>query len=321
MSAYREALPQLAGDVFVTDGGIETTLIFHDGFDLPHFAAFDLLRLPDGREALLRYYRSYAEIASSYGVGLVLESATWRANPDWGSRLGYRDRDLAKANTEAVALLDQVRAEYRDRVRAIVISGCVGPRGDGYVPEQIMTAVEAYEYHAPQIRVFSEAGADMVTAITMNYPEEAIGIAGAARDAGMPVAISFTVETNGNLPTGEPLESAVARVDSETSNAPAYYMINCAHPTHFDRQLPAGAAWLERIGGLRVNASIKSHAELNESTVLDEGNPTELGHLHVPLLRKLSQATVVGGCCGTDQRHVEQIVRAAVAVRRSSVAT
>lgn len=310
-------LPQLDGHLFLTDGGIETTLIFHDGLDLPYFAAFDLLRRPDGREALLRYFRTYAELARTYGTGLVLESPTWRASADWAAKLGYDERELADANDAAIELLAQVRNEYIGRVPAIVVSGCVGPRGDGYVPGERMTADEAQAYHSAQIRTFRRAGADLVTAITMNYVDEAIGIARAAGEAGIPVAISFTVETDGHLPAGESLEEAIARVDADTGGLPAYYMINCAHPAHFAARLTPGAAWLERVGGLRVNASAKSHAELNDSTALDAGNPVELGALHVPLLHTLKRATVVGGCCGTDHRHVEEIAKAAIAVRQA----
>jgi S-methylmethionine-dependent homocysteine/selenocysteine methylase len=318
---FSRTLPQLNGNVFLTDGGIETTLIFQDGLDLPYFAAFDLLRRPEGREALRRYFRKYAELARAHGAGLVLESPTWRASADWGMKLGYSERELADANAAAIDLMREVRNEYIDELPAIVISGCVGPRGDGYVPEQRMTSDEARAYHAAQIRTFRWTEADLVTAITMNYIEEAIGVARAAGDVGIPVAISFTVETDGHLPTGESLEEAIERVDAATLGLPAYYMINCAHPEHFAAQLEPGAPWLERIGGLRVNASAKSHAELNESTSLDDGNPSELGRLHVPLLHTLPRVTVVGGCCGTDDRHVDEIAKAAITVRRHSASS
>jgi S-methylmethionine-dependent homocysteine/selenocysteine methylase len=317
----RPLLPQLDGNLFLTDGGIETTLIFQHGFELPYFAAFDLLRRPAGRDALLRYFWQYAELARAHGAGLVLESPTWRASADWGAKLGYSERGLADANVAAIDLLREIRDEFAGRVPSIVLSGCVGPRGDGYVPEQRMTPGEAHEYHSAQIRTFSRTAANLVTAITMNYVEEAIGIARAAGDAGLPVAISFTVETDGHLPTGESLEEAIERVDAVTGGLPAYYMINCAHPVHFAGQLRPGAAWLDRIGGLRVNASARSHAELNESTTLDDGNPVELGRLHAPLLRTLKRATVVGGCCGTDHRHVDEIAKAALFVRRQSASS
>ena len=141
----------------------------------------------------------------------------------------------------------------------------------------------------------------------MNYAEEASGIARAAREAGMPVALSFTVETDGRLPTGQPLNEAIAQVDSETGAYPAYYMINCAHPTHFDTVLAPESEWINRIGGLRANASRMSHAELDEAEELDAGDPVELGQEYADLKRHLPNLTVLGGCCGTDHRHIEQI--------------
>lgn len=307
---YRSALPQLGDGLFLTDGGIETTLIFHDGLDLPDFAAFVLLKTPEGRAALRNYFLKYAEIARRYGAGLILESATWRASADWGGKLGYAPGELAEANRAAIDLLEKIRTDTETERTPVVISGCLGPRGDGYVANKTMSEAEAENYHREQIGTFSGTPADMVTAITMNYAEEAVGIARAARGAGMPVAISFTVETDGRLPTGQTLKEAIGRVDTATSSYPAYYMINCAHPTHFERVLTGGEPWLQRIRGLRANASRKSHAELNESTELDSGNPEELGTQYAGLTRRLSRLNVMGGCCGTDHRHVERIAGA-----------
>jgi S-methylmethionine-dependent homocysteine/selenocysteine methylase len=215
-------------------------------------------------------------------------------------------------NRQAMEIPRDIRREFENEKTKIVISGCVGPRGDGYVPTSAMSAKEAQDYHSAQIRVFSETEADMVTAITMNYVEEAIGIAEAAKSFGMPVVISFTVETDGKLPTGQTLKEAIESVDEATGRAPAYFMINCAHPTHFENVLKADESWTQRICGIRANASVKSHAELNESTELDAGNPTELGEQHRELLNKLKNLKVLGGCCGTDLRHVEAICKAAV---------
>jgi S-methylmethionine-dependent homocysteine/selenocysteine methylase len=224
-------------------------------------------------------------------------------------RLGYSPEALADVNRKAVALLEAIRREYASERTPVVISGCVGPRGDGYVPGRTMSAAEAEAYHAEQIGVLAETAADMVCATTMNYVEEALGIARAARSASMPVAISFTVETDGHLPTGQPLRAAIEQVDRETSDYPGYYMINCAHPTHFEHVLEAGQPFLERIRGVRANASRMSHAELNEAPALDIGDPAELGAQYAALARRL-RLTVMGGCCGTDHRHIEQIARA-----------
>lgn len=310
MSKYRSALPQLNGDLFLTDGGIETTLIFHDGFDLPSFAAFDLLKNDDGREGLRKYYKPYVEIAKANGLGFVLESATWRASPDWGELLGYTPKALADANRKSVELLKEIRDEHESESSKFVISGCVGPRGDGYSPETLMTESEAERYHSVQIGIFADTDADMVTAITMTHAEEAIGIARAARAVGLPVVISFTVETDGRLPTGQTLKDAIEQVDAATNNTPAYYMINCAHTSHFDDALSAGEAWTKRIRGLRTNASRLSHAELDEAEELDDGNPEEFGNEHGNLHATFGHLNVFGGCCGTDYRHVERVVRA-----------
>ncbi len=309
MARYRQNLPQLGGDLFLADGGIETTLIFLEGHELPHFAAFDLLRRPGGRTALEKYFRTYARIATRHGVGLVLESATWRASPDWAAKLGYSPADLADANLAALDLLHAIRQDYERGPTRIVLSGCIGPRGDGYRPEALMSEAEAEDYHAVQAGLFRDAEADLVTAITMTYPAEAIGLARAARAAGMPVVISFTTETDGRLPTGETLREAVERVDEATDGAPAYYMVNCAHPTHFAGALPGGEAWVERIRGLRANASTRSHAELDAATDLDDGDPAQLAREYRALGDRLPSLNVLGGCCGTDHRHIEAICR------------
>lgn len=314
MTHYRHQLPQLSSHLFLTDGGLETTLIFREGIDLPEFAAFTLLKHYSGYQALQTYFRTYAAIAQTYQVGLILESATWRANPDWGTKLGYSSTDLAEANREAIALLQTIRQEFETEQSPIVISGCLGPRGDGYLPDQAMTVLEAANYHRPQIAIFRDAEADLVTAMTINYVEEAIGIVDAAQAADMPVVISFTVETDGKLPTGQQLGDAIAQVDNATHKGPVYYMINCAHPHHFAHLLTSSAPWLNRIRGIRANASTKSHTELNESETLDDGNPEELGQQYHTLKQHLKHLTVLGGCCGTDHRHVEAICKACLPV-------
>lgn len=299
-----------AGQVplFLTDGGLETTLVFHDGYELPEFAAFPLLDTAAGRERLLTYYRAYIEIARQAGMGFVLESPTWRASARWAARLGYEAADLCRLNQKAIALMQQLKDEHQSAALPMLISGCIGPQDDGYEPQQQMDVETAERYHRPQIQTFAAAGVDMVSAVTMTYPEEAIGIANAAATAGLPAVISFTVETNGRLPVDVSLEAAIARVDREATAPPAYYMLNCAHPDHFD--LAAGAPWLERIGGVRANASRMSHAELDESEVLDDGNPEEFGTLNGQLHTLLPALRVIGGCCGTDHRHIGAVAHA-----------
>jgi S-methylmethionine-dependent homocysteine/selenocysteine methylase len=310
MSKYRDQLPQLSGDLFITDGGIETTLIFLEGLDLPSFAAFVLLDSDSGTKALENYFRRYADLAKKYATGFILESPTWRASSDWARKLGYSDEALADFNRRAITLLANLRNEYESEKTKVVISGCIGPRGDGYKPSTKMSAKEAEEYHRKQIETFADTEADLVTAITMNYVDEAIGIAQAARSVKIPSAISFTVETDGRLPSGETIERAIGLVDVATDFAPAYYMINCAHPTHFQDALKAGKPWVMRVKGIRANASRKSHAELDQATDLDAGDPQELAEQYRALIDKLPTLNVLGGCCGTDHRHIEEICKA-----------
>jgi S-methylmethionine-dependent homocysteine/selenocysteine methylase len=303
---YRVRLPQLDGGLFLTDGGLETTLIFHQGLELPAFAAFPLLADDEGAEQVRLYYEPYAALARERGVGLILESPTWRANPDWATELGYSLDELDAFNRKAITLMEEIRDEHAAE-QPIVISGCVGPQGDGYDPATLLTPDAAQRYHSPQIGTFASTAADMVTALTLTHAGEAIGITRAAVESGLPVAISFTLETDGRLPSGQTLGGAIQQVDEETSSAPSYYMINCAHPTHFEHVLEPGAAWLDRIGGLRANASTKSHAELDEATELDDGDPADLGTRHAMLKSSLPSVNVLGGCCGTDDRHVTSI--------------
>lgn len=287
---------------FVTDGGLETDLIFHRGVDLPEFAAFPLLDESDGRHLLTSYYTDYAAVARDAGAGLLLETPTWRANPDWGATLGYGAADLDRLNRAAVELLLVFREQHPDL--AVLVSGNVGPRGDGYVAGERADPDEAAEYHAPQVRALASAGADAVHALTLTGPEEAVGVVRAARDAGVPVGISFTVETDGRLPDGTTLADAIAQVDAVAP--PDWFGVNCAHPTHVAPGLDGGA-WQERIFTTRPNASTMTHEELDAMEVLDEG---DLGHLTTSLAdlrRDLPRLTTVGGCCGTDARHVRAL--------------
>jgi homocysteine S-methyltransferase len=309
MSRYRADLPQLGPGLFVSDGGMETTLIFHEGVDLPHFASFVLLESEEGRERLRAYYERYLAIARRHQRGLILDSPTWRANRDWGAKLGYDASTLKRINSLSIEMLEGLRQAWETEQTPVVVAGVIGPRGDGYAAGR-MSAAEAQDYHASQIAAFAETTADMVAAYTLNYVEEAIGIARAARALDMPCSISFTVETDGKLVGGTSLRDAIEAVDGETDAAPAYYMINCAHPTHFEQALSANEPWMKRLFGVKANASTKSHAELDESETLDSGDPIDLGRRYRKLRETYPGLRILGGCCGTDDRHIVAICQA-----------
>jgi homocysteine S-methyltransferase len=300
-------LPQLAGGLFLSDGGLETSLIFIDKVELPHFAAFVLLDDELGRERLKSYYVPYLELcAETPGAGFVLETPTWRASPDWAALLGIDHNRLRAANQLAAEVLCALRDRWAPRMQGpLVVSGVIGPRGDGYVADAPDSVESAAQYHGLQAAALKAGGVDMLAAVTMTTSAEATGVSLAARRAGLPVAISFTVETDGRLPSGESLPDAISRVDAIAP--PAYFAINCAHPTHFLDVLATGGAWLERIRGVRANASAKSHAELDDSTELDIGDPGDLAQRYRGLKSVLPRLNVLGGCCGTDWRHLRAV--------------
>ena len=309
MPAYRQTLPQLDGGPFLTDAGLETDLIFNHGIEIPEFAAHTLLGDPTGRAAMTHYFRGFLELARLTRSGFILDCATWKAHSHWAADLGASPEELRQANREAVSFAVELRDRYGQRNMPIVISAQIGPKGDAYAPDGQISAAEAEDYHAEQLHWLAATEVDMVSAMTHTQSSEAIGIARAAKTAGLPVVISFTLETDGHLPTGESLKSAIETVDATTGNIPAYYMINCAHPDHFADVL-IDEPWLRRIRGLRCNASRKSHAELDESEHLDCGDPLELGEQYHALVSQMPWINVLGGCCGSDLRHVTAIVDA-----------
>ena len=297
---------------WITDGGLETTLVFHEGLELPAFASWPLIDSNNGRAVLRAYFDRYIGIARHANTGYVLDTATWRAGTAWASAFGVTEGDILDANRRAVTFAQEIRASNRDV--EVAINGVLGPAGDGYAPADLLEPDVAAALHAPQIEVFRQAGADWITAMTITHVGEAIGIVHAARAAGIAVIISFTTEIDGCLPTGQTLRAAIEEVDTATEGAPVFYMVNCAHPDHFGSVLDDGH-WLGRIGGIRANASRQSHAELDAAETLDDGDPIEFGALHTALAQRLPKLHVVGGCCGTDHRHVECVAETLIRKR------
>ncbi len=312
MAKYRNALPQLSGELFLMDAGIETDLIFNHGIEIREFAAHTLLPDAAGREALASYLRGFLSLARDTGTGFILDSQTWKAHMHWADDLGASEDELRETNKQCIAFIARLRDEFSTNAKPIVLNGLIGPRGDAYAPEVEVAAHEAEKYHAKQIDWLAETDVDMVSALTFTQSDEAIGVVRAAGRAGLPVVVSFTVETDGTLPTGQPLSEAIDAVDKATDAGAAYFMVNCAHPDHFSHVLE-DTDWARRIHGIRCNASRKSHAELDESETLDDGDPVEFGSQYKAIKTKMPWLNIFGGCCGSDLRHVTQIARAVAA--------
>jgi homocysteine S-methyltransferase len=306
MPRFRKALPQLSGDVFLTDAGVETDLIFNHGIEIREFAAHTLLPTPKGCAALTRYFEGFLDLAKARNTGFILDTVTWKAHAHWAAKLGANTAELRAANEESVRFIADLRERYSGNAQPIVLNGVIGPRGDAYRPEAIIETDAAADYFSEQLGWLAATDIDMVSALTFNQADEAAGLARAARAVGLPAVISFTVETNGALPTGQSLADAIAQVDEATDKYPSYYMINCAHPDHFTGVL-RDAPWARRIRGVRANASRKSHAELDAAPELDLGNPQELANQYRELAGRMPWLNVFGGCCGSDLRHVTEI--------------
>ena len=309
MGTYRDELPQLSGDFFLTDAGIETDLIFNHGIEIREFAAHTLLPESKGRDALASYFRGFLSLARKHAAGFILDSQTWKAHMHWAKDLGATEEELYEANGDAIAFIARLRDEFSANAKPVVLNGIIGPRGDAYAPQAQIAAHEAEAYHSKQIGWLAKTEVDMVTALTFTQSDEAVGLVRAARAADLPAVVSFTVETDGNLPTGQPLKDAIVAVDESTESAAAYFMVNCAHPDHFTQVLE-DRDWSRRIRGIRCNASRKSHAELDESETLDEGSPLELASQYKEIRERMPWLNVFGGCCGSDLRHVTAIAHA-----------
>jgi S-methylmethionine-dependent homocysteine/selenocysteine methylase len=308
MPRYRHDLPQLTGGLFLTDGGIETDLIFNQGISIREFAAHTLLADARSRNAVATYFRDFLQLARSLGTGFVLDSQTWKAHSHWASDLGSSEEELRQSNRESVDFISELREEFSANDEPIVLNGIIGPQGDAYAPQAELATHEAENYHAQQLGWLAETEIDMVTATTFTQADEAIGFVRAANKVGLPAVISFTVETDGKLPTGLPLSAAIEAVDAATDACAAYYMVNCAHPDHFFHELEE-SPWAHRIRGLRCNASRLSHAELDACETLDSGNPVEMAQQYAEIRQRLPWINVFGGCCGSDFRHIREIAR------------
>lgn len=307
---------------FLTLGGAETYLLYLQGFDLQDFCAFELF---DDEEAFSAFERGFlrptADAALAHGMGLVVDCLVWRASADWVVRRGRPLEALARINRTAVERMRRFVEDWRSEHGAaaaglpVRLVGELGPRGDGYVLDHgaRLDADQAQAYHRPQVEALAEAGVDVIGALTMTSVEEAVGIVRAARAVDRPVFVSPTVETDGTLPDGSTLGGFVERVDAATDGAPTFYQVNCAHPTHLEATLRAaaerGAPWLRRLKGFRANASVRSHEELDASETLDAGDPPDLA-ARVARMRRDFDLRIVGGCCGTDSRHMAAIAAA-----------
>ncbi len=308
-------LPQQSGRLMTSADGFETWMQYVDGFTLRHFCGFELLNDPRGAACLRDYHRKIVEAAVANGFGVINEGLHYRASKDWGTLIGFSREGLEEINIRGIEFYRDFAREYGTPETPMIVSGAIGPKGDAHNIGRVPDAAEAEDYHADQILTMRKAGVDQVTAMTFSGVEEAIGFCRAAKAAELPVVVSFFVARGGRLKGGESLQEAITRVDAATDAAPAYFMINCTHPTEFEAGLAAGA-WTARLGGFMPNAVAAETLDLCRLGHLEDGDPDELGGQMAELARRFTHANVWGGCCGTDSRHIGQIARQVSAVRQ-----
>lgn len=306
--------PQKEGRIYLSEGGVETEILYKYGFELPQFAVFPLLNNPEALSKLKGMYRNYLDVVAKHGMNALIGGLDYRASPDWGDLLGYSPEGLSEANHKSIAFLKEVANEYVSDIPEILIQGCIGPRGDAYDRSQSITADEAEDYHSIQLTTLKEANVDLALAITFNNIPESIGVARAAEKVGVPIAISLSLDSTSKLNTGPSLKEAITTIDTETDQAPEFYSINCSHPIEYEPAIESGN-WIKRVRGVRPNASKMEKIALCKIGHLEEGDPVELGELCGDLARRYPHMDIWGGCCGTWDIHLDEIAKNVLAAQ------
>jgi S-methylmethionine-dependent homocysteine/selenocysteine methylase len=306
---------QKPGTLYLTEGGQETELMYRFGHELPQFALFPMLDKPEAAAALSGMYRRYLDTVARHGFSALMGGLDYRASPDWGGLLGYSASGLAEMQLRSIDFLRTAAKPYAGQIAHVLITGLIGPRGDAYQLNRTITAAEAEDYHAAQIATLRQAGVDLVSAMTFNSVAEAVGVARAAKRAGLPLCVHFTLDSTSRLASGPSVREAIEAVDAEAGDArPDFYGINCSHPLEFEPAIEPGA-WFRRVRSLRPNAAAMDKISLCKLGHLEDGDPAELGRQMGALAKRHPHLDVWGGCCGTWETHLDEIARNVKAVR------
>ena len=307
--------PRLENKFYLTEGGVETEVMYKWGYELPEFAMFPLLDNPEADAVIRNMFRRYLDVAAEQNTGLLLNGHDYRASPDWAAKLGYSAEGLRDMQRRTIQFLDDMRTEYAGRVSDVYIAACIGPRGDAYGTGGEITVDEAEDYHSLQLQNLDGTAADMAVAATFNNIPEAIGVIRAASEKGMPIGVSLTLTPEGRLRSGPSLREAIENVDEATDGRAAWFGTNCSHPLEFEPALYDAGPWLERLRYIRPNAARMDKIALCSLGHLEDGDPVELGEQMGEVARRLPNADIIGGCCGTDERHLSEIAKNVNAVR------
>lgn len=305
MSSFPEQKPGL---YYLTEGGVETEILYKWGYELPHFAMFPLLERSDARSVIRDMYKRYLDVTARYGLAALMGGFDYRASPDWGAKLGYSRQGLHDATIGSIEFLRELAGEYQGALSDTRIMGYVGPRGDAYLGKSRMSVEESRDYHSVQVQTLKTAKVDLITAMTFNAIDEAIGVVEACRAADIPVSISFSLDSSHHLNTGPSLKDAIAQVDAATDHYTSFFGLNCSHPYEFEPAIDE-TDWMKRVRVIRPNAAKMDKISLCKLGHLEEGNPVELGQQMASVLDRFPHMDIWGGCCGTCETHLEEIAK------------
>jgi homocysteine S-methyltransferase len=309
------SLPPQSDDlIYLTEGGFETELMYLHGFELPCFAAFHLLDSTKGYQAVRDLYARVCDVAAAESTGLLLGWLNYRASPDWGAKLGLSPEALRAATLRSIAMLADLRKSYAGQVPHFAISDAIGPRGDAYGTGGAITEAEAEDYHSVQLETLKHSDVDVIWAATQNNVPEVIGMARAARALGLEIAVAWSLNAESRLSSGPTLAEAITRTDAAVPGVVAWHSLTCSHPLEFTPALTPGP-WTDRLRCIRPNAAAMDKIALCKLGHLEDGDPVELGRQMGDVARRYPAMDIWGGCCGTDHRHLSEIVRNVQAVR------
>lgn len=311
MTTFQELLTQ--SPAVLGEGAVIERLRRAPGIRLDdHVVNSALIYQESGRAALETIYRQYLAIGQRYQLPLLLSTPTWRAGRERIAAAGLAGRDLNGDNTRFLAKLRDGSGDY---ARQVAICGLMSCRGDAYKPDEAMSADAAADFHAWQADALAAAGVDFLLAATLPALSEALGLARAQAATGLPYVISFVARREGTLLDGTPLSVAISTIDAAVTPRPLAYLVNCTHASIFRSALlnerNSSPLVKQRVIGLLANTAALSPEELNERTDLVEEAPAVFGR-SVAALRSELGMKILGGCCGTDQRHIECLARALV---------
>ncbi|MBW2409401.1 MAG: homocysteine S-methyltransferase family protein [Deltaproteobacteria bacterium] len=312
--SFEDAVANAA--VILTEGAVIERLRRDPAVELdPYIANAGLIYDQAGKQAMTRIYRQYIDIASRYRLPMIVSAPTWRASSERINKSAYSGRETMVK--DCADFINRIRQDVSQSADCIYIAGLIACRGDSYEPREALTADKAEAYHRLQAQELAHAGVDFILAATLPAVSEALGIAAALSQCAIPYSLSFVIRSDGRVLDGTPLQAAIEKIDAAVNPGPLFYQINCVHPAIFRKAIEQSEPGFDRLLGLQANTSEKSPEELDGLGYLDTSEPEEFAESMLALHTHFG-LKIIGGCCGTDHRHIEEIAKRLSGITTSS---